>query len=33
MSELREYPYGKLDLKDAHSIAGGSNALLMAMQE
>lgn len=33
MSELRDYPYGKLDLSDAHSIAGGSNALLMALQE
>lgn len=27
------YPYGKLDLHDAHSIAGGANALLMALQE
>jgi alkylhydroperoxidase/carboxymuconolactone decarboxylase family protein YurZ len=33
MSELRDYPYGKLDLGDAHSIAGGSNLLLMALQE
>lgn len=33
MSELRNYPYGKLDLSDAHHIAGGANALLMAMQE
>lgn len=30
---LNEYPYGKLDLNDAHSIAGGANSLLMAMQE
>jgi len=29
----RQYLYGKLDLSDAHSIAGGANALLMAMQE
>jgi alkylhydroperoxidase/carboxymuconolactone decarboxylase family protein YurZ len=28
-----EYPYGKLDLDDAHRIAGGANSLLMAMQE
>lgn len=28
-----EYTYGKLDLGDAHSIAGGANALLMALQE
>jgi hypothetical protein len=28
-----EYNYGKLDLGDAHSIAGGANALLMALQE
>jgi alkylhydroperoxidase/carboxymuconolactone decarboxylase family protein YurZ len=28
-----EYPYGKLDLRDAHSIAGGANSLLMALQE
>jgi len=28
-----EYPYGKLDLHDAHSIAGGANSLLMALQE
>jgi len=28
-----EYPYGKLDLHDAHHIAGGANALLMALQE
>lgn len=27
------YPYGKLDLNDAHSIAGSANALLMALQE
>lgn len=27
------YPYGKLDLSDAHSIAGGANALLTALQE
>lgn len=33
MTELRDYPYGKLDLGDAHSIAGGSNLLLMALQE
>ena len=29
----QEYPYGKLDLSNAHGIAGGANALLMAMQE
>ncbi len=28
-----EYPYGKLDLHDAHSIASGANSLLMALQE
>lgn len=28
-----EYTYGKLDLGDAHSIAGGANGLLMALQE
>jgi len=28
-----EYHYGKLDLSDAHRIAGGANALLMALQE
>jgi alkylhydroperoxidase/carboxymuconolactone decarboxylase family protein YurZ len=28
-----EYPYGKLDLRDAHSIAGGANSLLTALQE
>jgi alkylhydroperoxidase/carboxymuconolactone decarboxylase family protein YurZ len=28
-----EYPYGKLDLHDAHHIAGGANSLLMALQE
>lgn len=28
-----EYPYGKLDLSDAHTIAGGANSLLMALQE
>lgn len=27
------YPYGKLDLDDAHHIAGGANSLLMALQE
>lgn len=30
---FEEYPYGKLDLDDAHHIAGGANALLMALQE
>lgn len=29
----KEYPYGKLVLSDAHSIAGGANSLLMALQE
>ena len=29
----KESPYGKLDLSDAHSIASGANALLMALQE
>ncbi len=29
----KDYPYGKLDLGDAHNIAGGSNSLLMALQE
>ena len=29
----KNYPYGKLDLNDAHSIAGGANSLLMALQE
>lgn len=28
-----QYPYGKLDLSDAHQIAGGANSLLMALQE
>lgn len=28
-----EYNYGRLDLGDAHSIAGGANSLLMALQE
>jgi alkylhydroperoxidase/carboxymuconolactone decarboxylase family protein YurZ len=28
-----EYPYGNLDLDDAHRIAGGANSLLMALQE
>lgn len=28
-----EYPYGRLDLDDAHVIAGGANSLLMALQE
>ena len=28
-----EYPYGKLDLRDAHRNAGGANSLLMALQE
>lgn len=28
-----EYSYGKLDLADAHKIAGGTNALLIALQE
>ncbi|MFN3545145.1 MAG: carboxymuconolactone decarboxylase family protein [Thiobacillus sp.] len=28
-----EYPYGRLDLDDAHRIAGGANALLTALQE
>ena len=31
MSE--EYHYGRLNLGDAHSIAGGANSLLMALQE
>lgn len=30
---LTEYPYGRLDLKDAHTIASGANSLLMALQE
>lgn len=30
---VNEYPYGKLDLRDAHSIAGGANSLLTALQE
>jgi alkylhydroperoxidase/carboxymuconolactone decarboxylase family protein YurZ len=29
----KELTYGKLDLGDAHSIAGGANSLLMALQE
>lgn len=29
----KEYSYGKLDLDDAHWIAGGANSLLMALQE
>lgn len=29
----KEYPYGKLNLKDAHTIASGANTLLMALQE
>lgn len=33
MSETRDYPYGKLHLGDAHTIASGSNALLVALQE
>ena len=28
-----EYNYGRLDLNAAHSIAGGANSLLMALQE
>lgn len=28
-----EIPYGRLELHDAHLIAGGANSLLMAMQE
>lgn len=28
-----EYPYGKLDLQDAHHIVGGANSLRMALQE
>lgn len=28
-----EYNYGKLGLADAHSIAGGANSLLLALQE
>ncbi|MDP3586027.1 MAG: carboxymuconolactone decarboxylase family protein [Thiobacillus sp.] len=28
-----EYRYGRLDLHDAHRIAGGANSLLMALQE
>ncbi|MDD5241937.1 MAG: hypothetical protein PHG47_09520 [Sulfuricella sp.] len=28
-----EHSYGRLDLHDAHAIAGGSNSLLMALQE
>jgi alkylhydroperoxidase/carboxymuconolactone decarboxylase family protein YurZ len=30
---FKEYAYGKLDLGDAHGIAGGANSLLMALQE
>jgi len=30
---FEEYPYGNLDLDDAHHIAGGANSLLMALQE
>ena len=29
----KEHTYGKLNLRDAHSIAGGANSLLMAFQE
>lgn len=29
----QDYPYGRLDLGDAHVIAGGANSLLMALQE
>jgi alkylhydroperoxidase/carboxymuconolactone decarboxylase family protein YurZ len=29
----KEFLYGRLDLSDAHTIAGGANSLLMALQE